>query len=396
MKIAYFTDTYAPEVNGVTNTLAKLSGYLERQGIKHTFFAPDYDGSFRTDDAKANKTCMFPETKKVYRFSGIRVGISPNSCLAFPKAKRIFELCDKFAPDLVHVTTEFGIGHKGVKYAVSRKLPLVMSYHTDFCKYLGYFGLSSLEPFAERYLKRFYRHSDRTLAPSRYTMEQLRQKGYNNPGVWSRGIDTSKFNAGFRSEQARNKLGIGDNFAFLYVGRLSPEKGLHMLLHAIGKINSAFPGKAVFVFTGDGSYAETIRQAGYDNVIMTGFKLGNELAEIYASCDAFAFPSGTETFGNTCLEAMASGLPLAGISCGGVTDYLIHRENALLSEDGDQDGFTSHLTELMNNRQLCRVLKEKAWKTALSRDWDTIFDILLNEYETAIREKAPTAWERAS
>ena len=106
MRIAYFTDTYMPEINGVTNTLAKLSGYLEQNGIRHVFFAPDYNGGDDISDFR-----VFPGMKKLHRFPGIRVSISPNSRLAFPKSSRIFDLCDKFAPDLVHVTTEFGIGY---------------------------------------------------------------------------------------------------------------------------------------------------------------------------------------------------------------------------------------------------------------------------------------------
>lgn len=127
MRIAYFTDTYLPEVNGVTNTLKQLTLYLEQRNTEHIFFAPDYDGG--------GKSCA--AGNRVRRFPGIRVSLSPNSCLAFPRAKTIFDLCDEFTPDLVHVTTEFGIGYRGMKYALSRRLPLVMSCHTDYCNYQG-------------------------------------------------------------------------------------------------------------------------------------------------------------------------------------------------------------------------------------------------------------------
>ena len=391
MKIAYFTDTYMPEINGVTNTLAKLSGYLEQKGIRHVFFAPDYNDGDDISDFR-----VFPWMKKLNRFPGIRVRISPNSRLAFPKSGRIFDLCDKFAPDLVHVTTEFGIGYKGMKYATSRKKPLIMSSHTDYSKYLGYFGLGSIKPFAEMYLKRFYCYSDRTLVPSRHTLELLREKGYENLGIWSRGIDADKFNPKFRSGRIKNSLGIDGKFVFLYVGRLSPEKGLHLLLQSIEIVNRGFPGKAAFVFTGDGPYADNIRQAGLENVVLTGFKRGHELSEIYASCDCFAFPSGTETFGNTCLEALASGLPVAGVRSGGVTDYLKHGENALLCADGNVDAFADNLIRIMNDAQLRQMLAENGQKSALSRDWNNIFAGLLDEYAMAISDNASKAWKRAS
>lgn len=378
MRIAYFTDTYLPEVNGVTNTLKQLTLYLEQRNTEHIFFAPDYDGG--------GKSCA--AGNRVRRFPGIRVSLSPNSCLAFPRAKTIFDLCDEFTPDLVHVTTEFGIGYRGMKYALSRRLPLVMSCHTDYCNYLSFFNLGSLENMADLYLKWFYRFSQKTLVPSRSTLEQLLRKGYQNLGIWSRGIDVGSFHPELRSATLREKLGIGDRFAFLYVGRLSPEKGLHMLLQAIPAINSRFPNKAVFVFTGDGPYADTIRQAGFDNVILTGFRSGRELSQIYASCDCFAFPSGTETFGNAPLEALASGLPVAGINSGGVTDFLSHGENALLSPAGDSNAFADHLIRLMEDPALRITLSQGGLRTARSRDWKFIFDGLMAQYEALLQQKS--------
>ena len=390
MKIAYFTDTYSPEVNGVTMTLARLGGYLEDRGIRHIVFAPDYK-------SEEQGALVAPsDLRDVHRFPGFKVAVSPNSRLAFPIPIRMFQLCDEFAPDVVHVTTEFGIGHSGLLYASLRKLPLVMSYHTDYCKYLEYHRLMALWPIAELFFKVYYSNADRTLVPSDYTMEQLRRKGYENLGVWSRGIDTSKFNPAFRSGRTRDSLGIGDRCAFLYVGRLSAEKGLHTLLDAIKTINGLFPGKAVFIFTGEGPYGETIRKAGFDNVVMTGFKRGRELSRIYASCDCFAFPSGTETFGNTCLEAMASGLAVAGVGSGGITDYLVHGKNALLSANGDNDGFAGNLVELMTNREMRLRLAKNGIASAQARDWNRVFDGLLGEYETLIRRKTMETQGRAS
>lgn len=387
MRIAYFTDTYIPEINGVTNTLGKLSTYLEQRGIQHMFFAPDYKRN-------AGEISLLSDEKKVKRFKGIKVAVSPESRLAFPQTRHINTVCDEFAPDLIHVTSELGIGYRGMKYATSRRLPLIMSYHTDYCKYLEYFKMGAFENIIEAYLKWFYGFSDKTLAPSKHTLEQLRENGYKNLGIWSRGIDTCKFNANFRSTEVRDKLGIGERFAFLFVGRLSPEKGLHMLLYAIEKINTLFPEKAVFIFTGDGPYAETIRQAGFDNVIMTGMKRGQELSEIYSSGDCFAFPSGTETFGNTPLEAMASGLPIVGINGGGVTEYLVHEHNSLLCANGDKDAFTDNLITMMQNEELRRTLSKNGLETACSRDWNGIFDGLMEEYTAVIDKNGSAAIPR--
>jgi glycosyltransferase involved in cell wall biosynthesis len=237
----------------------------------------------------------------------------------------------------------------------------------------------------ENYLSWFHSFSALTLAPSRHTLEDLFRKGYRNLGIWSRGIDTSCYNPGYRSEELRNKLGKG-KFIFLYVGRLSPEKNLDMLLYAASKIERRFPGKSIFVFTGDGPYAETIQSRRLPNVVCTGFKRGRDLSAIYASADCFAFPSGTETFGNVALEAMASGLPVAAVASGGGTDFLVHGHNSLLCAADDKDAFTENLVAIMEDKNLKSRLAGNAEKTALSMDWDRIFDGLIETYETVIEE----------
>jgi glycosyltransferase involved in cell wall biosynthesis len=400
MKIAYFTDTFMPELNGVTNTLSRLQAWLDKQEIQYAFFAPDYNGHYCRKE-KTGPVNGWPadvpagdplfQNKKIHRFRGIKTSLSPESCLAFPRNREVLAICDEFKPDLVHVVTELGIGYRGLKYARSRRLPLVMSYHTDYHKYLRFFHLDFFRPLVEKYLSWFYRSAHRILAPSRHTLEQLFQRQYRNLGLWSRGIDTEKFNPRFRNKEWRKRLGIDDKFVFLYVGRLSPEKGLDLLLAAIEEIEARFPGKAALVFTGGGPYADLIRQKKASHIILTGFKTGPELSEIYASCDCFAFPSGTETFGNAPLEAMASGLPVVGIASGGVTEFLSHGKNALLCADGDLKTFTENLITVMEHKTLRRKLAANGQKRAQSRAWDTIFDGLLSIYRGLIADKGISA-----
>ncbi|MDR2210959.1 MAG: glycosyltransferase family 1 protein [Spirochaetaceae bacterium] len=382
MKIAYFTDTYNPEVNGVTNTLSRLGTYLDERGIHHTVFAPAYE----YEDPLRRWENRHSPYRNLYRFKGLKTPFSPKSRLAFPGFREIDTICDKFRPDLIHVSTELGIGFRGMRYALTRGLPLVMSYHTNYGEYLRYFNLGFLKPVLEKYLAWFYRFAHRILAPSRHTLEDLFHRQYQGLDLWSRGIDAALFNPSYRNEGLRDRIGRG-KFIFLYVGRLSPEKSLDMLLYGAAEIEGRFPGKTVFVFTGDGPYAEVIKTQNLSNVVLTGFKRGRELSEIYASADCFAFPSGTETFGNAALEAMASGLPVAGVASGGVTDFLSHGNNALLCPQGSREAFLENLITLMTDPALRRGLAEGARKTALARDWNRVFEGLLNTYATVIEEQ---------
>jgi glycosyltransferase involved in cell wall biosynthesis len=390
MRIAYFTDTYSPEINGVTNTLSRLGAYLEEKHIPHTIIAPAYG-----DEAVPRGESRHSGCRNLYRFKGLKAPLSPESRLVFPAFWEINEICDDFKPDLVHVSTELGIGFRGMRYAVTRNLPLVMSYHTNYGKYLRYFDLELLKPVLEKYLSWFYRFAHRVLIPSRHTLEDLFKRQYRNLDLWSRGIDAALFSPAYRNEDLRNRIGK-DKFIFLYAGRLSPEKNLAMLLYAAAEFERRFPGKTAFVFTGDGPYAETIRKQNLPNVVLTGFKRGRELSEIYASADCFAFPSGTETFGNAALEAMASGLPVAGVASGGVTDFLFHGNNALLCPEGGQEAFLKNLAALMEDPALRASLAENARKTALARDWNHVFDRLVNMYAGVIGEQRQRYWRRAS
>jgi glycosyltransferase involved in cell wall biosynthesis len=178
---------------------------------------------------------------------------------------------------------------------------------------------------------------------------------------------------------------------FLYVGRLSPEKGLDMLLYAAEELEGRFPGETAFGFTGGGPYEDTIRGKNYPHVLLTGFKTGLELSEIYASADCFAFPSGTETFGNAPLEALASGLPVAGVASGGVTEFLSHGKNALLCAGGNSGAFAEQLCTLMGDRGLRRELAENGWKLAQSRSWDRVFEDLLSVYRGLVTDKRSPA-----
>ena len=134
------------------------------------------------------------------------------------------------------------------------------------------------------------------------------------------------------------------------------------------------------MFTGGGPCEALIRRENSPHLILTGFKTGGELSQIYASADCFAFPSPAETFGNAPLEAMASGLPVAAVASGGVLEFLSHGHNALLSAPGDREAFTANLLAVMFKAGLRRRLAENGRALARVRTWDGVFEDLLRVY----------------
>lgn len=373
MRIVYFTDTYYPEINGVANTLSRLHQYLDQQGIDHLFFVPEY----RPEDET---------TEDIRRFKGIQVPFSPNSRLAIPNYRQMKEEVEKFKPDLIHVVTEFTIGNTGLKIAGELNIPLVTSYHTNIEQYLEFFHAKFLEKTVRHYFKNFHSQAERTFCPSWQTYYQLKDQGYKNLALWSRGVDTELYSPQKRTGIWRRQFGENKHLC-LYVGRLSFEKGLDVYLKAIREVNRKYHEKVMFLFAGDGPFREEMESCGIDNVKLIGFVRGEMLAQLYADSDLFVFPSGTETFGNVLLEAMASGCPCICTDSGGVTDFSKNRENAWVVPYRDSQALAEGIQKIIEEPLLRQRLSLGALQTARERSWDGVMETLLSAYQEVLTDQ---------
>jgi glycosyltransferase involved in cell wall biosynthesis len=377
MRIAYFTDTYLPQINGVSNTLEKLGDYLSGKDIDHMFFAPDY-----------NEKILYPSNSSIARFKSISLPFYPECRLSLPLYANLCKIADKFKPTIIHLTDPFGIGLAGLRYARDRGIPLVSSFHTNFDVYLKYYSLEYLENLVWGFFKWFHGFSRLNLCPSQDTLEILESKGLESLRIWSRGVDRDKFNPNQRKPDIRYRLKAKDKLIFLYVGRMAAEKDLDILLDSINVVNSNYAEQAQFVFVGDGPYAKSIKERSYANVILTGYLKDRELSAMYASSDVFVFPSSTETFGNVVLEAMASGLPVIAVNSGGVKENVFHDYNGLMCAPRDTEGFAKAIIRLIEDKQLQMTLAANALEHSASKSWSRIFDQLLIDYGEVLEKSS--------
>lgn len=378
MRIAYFTDTYLPQINGVSNTLKKLGDHLNDQNIKHMFFAPHYD-----------KKLVYSDSSPVARFKSVSLPFYPDCRLSIPSYANLCRIADKFQPDIIHLTDPLGIGLAGLRYGWDRGIPIVSSFHTNFDVYLKYYKLEYLEGIVWGLFKWFHGFSKLNLCPSHDTWQVLESKGIENLRIWSRGIDLSTFNPNYRSLSVRYHLNAEDKLIFLYVGRLAPEKDLDILMESIGIVNSTHADKIQFVFVGDGPYAQEMKEHSYNNVEFTGYLKGRELSTLYASSDVFVFPSSTETFGNVVLEAMASGLPVIAVNSGGVKENVINNYNGLMCPPRDAFCLAEAIIKLAEEKQFIESLTANAIAHVATKSWYSIFDQLVSDYRSVI-EKSQT------
>src|SRR5690606_29757703 len=149
----------------------------------------------------------------------------------------------------------------------------------------------------------------------------LHTRGVHHTGLWTRGVDPARFHPRFRSAEWRARFGVGpDDLLGTYIGRLAREEDLLRLIAAWRGLG-ARRGSAQLVLVGQGPLEAELRSGGLPGVHVAGLLEGRALSEAYASADLFVFPSATETFGNSLLEAMASGLPSLAVRAGGVLEF---------------------------------------------------------------------------
>ncbi len=366
MRIAIFTDTYLPAINGVTKTLSKMKEYMDKQGIDYRIFIP----------GKENNVI-----DNTISFSSFEFFLYPECKIAIPRYRRIKESLDRFQPDIIHVVTPFSLGMMGLKYSKDNNVPLVASYHTDFPRYLQFYNLDFLENSLWYFFQWFHSQSMINFCPSRDTKDDLVSHGVKNVELWGRGIDTQAFHPNKRDKRLRRKYCKHNETLLLYVGRVSPEKELELLLEA-AKILNTKNVKYKLVIVGDGPSKSQFESLNIDNVIYVGYKSGAELQTYYASADIFTFPSSSETYGNVILEAMASGLPVVSPYAGGIKENLIDGYNGVAFKAGNCNDMAEKINNLIQNKGYRFTLMKNARDYTLSKSWNKIYDNLFNRYRT--------------
>ena len=374
MKIAIFTDTFFPDINGVARTLKRFTDYLHEQNISFKVFAPQTTSNEYVSD-------------HIHRFKSLSFFLYPECRLALPNLLQIKAELLNFSPDLIHVATPFNMGLCGVYYAKKLNIPLIGSYHTDFDHYLHYYDLQFLSKLVWKYMNWFHSPFQKLFVPSMETLQQLKRNRFNNLEIWPRGVDCHLFHPHYDKMIFREKYGLSKKYLLSYVGRLAPEKNVKMLLSVAKSIPPELAGNIEWLMVGDGPLREELESDAPQNMIFTGYLNAEELAEIYCASDLFVFPSPTETFGNVVLESLASGTPVIGVNSGGVKNVIQAGVTGNLCEPGDSQEFTNAIVHLLSHDSLRWQMGMEGRKFALSQRWDLIFDDLLTHYNSVISEQ---------
>lgn len=395
LRLLYCTDTYPPQVNGVSVVAAASVAGMQERGWECAVINPRYPKPYGPAFAGDARDLAAVGTHE--KLPSLAVPLYPDIRLAAPLYGRVRAVVRAFRPHLIHCQTEFMIGRLGQRAAADAGVPLVSSYHTDFSRYTAAYGVDWLRSSVSRYIARFHSRSARVYTPSEHARQDLATMGVSDAEVWGRGVDTDQFHPSRRSRVARQTLGVDDAFVFLHVGRMAPEKNVGVLVDAFRTLRESRPALNVrLVVAGAGPSLATLREHAPERVHFLGnLDRRDVLPGLYASSDAFVYASETETLGLVVLEAMASGLPVIATPVGGVADNLRHDANGLAYPPGDVSALAEAMGRLATEPALRARLSAGAREWAEARGWRAELDRLDESYREVLEASAfPAATPR--
>jgi glycosyltransferase involved in cell wall biosynthesis len=368
MKIALFTETFLPKIDGIVTRLKHTVEHLQRQNHQVQVYCPkthltEYKGA------------------EIQSFSAFPFPLYPELKAVFPQ-RAIGRQIRQFQPDLIHVVNPVFIGLSGIYYAKRYSIPLLASYHTHLPEYLKHYGYGFLEPGLWGLLRTIHNRAALNLCTSSVMVETLHSHGIKHLDLWQRGVDTEAFEPSLKSNEMRDRLSQGHPEAplLLYVGRLSPEKEIDRIKPILQSIPNAR-----LALIGGGPTREALENhfAGTATNFV-GYLQGKELGSAYASADAFIFPSRTETLGLVLLEAMAAGCPVVAARSGGIPDIVTDGINGFLFDPDDDQSPIRATQNLFADPNLRQQFRHNARQEAECWAWSAATRQLADYYKAVL------------
>jgi glycosyltransferase involved in cell wall biosynthesis len=377
MKIGIFTDTFTPQINGVTSILEELDRVLTRRGHEVFIFAPAYSRAQRHENGH------------IFRFPALTAYFHKDSRVVIPYDRRAFAVFPQL--DVIYSHTPVSMGLLALRVAKRFRLPHVHTYHTLFTEYLHYLPrlIRPSRRMAERISAAFCNRCDAITTPSQAMREELLRYGVETPiYVLPFGVDIEPFERPVHTD-VRAVLGLTSNeFFLLYAGRLGTEKNLHFLLRAFQALLDRWAGPQPIrlVLAGGGPHLPIFKEYAAklgltDHVLFTGFIPRDGLVDYYRAADLFVFASKTETQGLVLMEAMAAGLPAVAVRAMGVTDIVFDGETGVLVPE-DENIFAQRVIELLQDSERREHLragaKRKAHEMSIQHSATRLIEIFEN------------------
>lgn len=388
MNIAVITDTYFPDINGVTSSIYTLSESLREFGHNVYIF---------TVSEPHQMLSRLKKDPTIYRFPSIPIFFIKPHRAAAPFSTKLIRLMRKLKIDIIHTQTEFFMGFVGMNAGHYLRLPIIHTYHTMLEDYTHYIarGYLATPRMAKAFSRFFCNLADSVIVPTAKVEKSLVSYGVDRPiFVIPTGIDLEPFRAQRYSEEEilelKKSLGIHPNHkVILCLGRVAKEKSIDMIIRAMPTISAA-NGDVRMLIVGTGPALTALKECAEkyrvsDKVIFAGSAPYNEIAKYYRLGDIFVSCSVTETQGLTYYEAMASGLPVVARIDESVSNLLMDGSNARLFRDEKE--LPEILESLIGNTDTLRLFSINAQKSVQEYSATIFAERVLNAYSATMDRK---------
>ncbi len=391
MRICLFTDSFLPYISGVSSAVMNQANELAARGHEVSIFHPK---AIR-EDQRDGIPGLDPRIKSFGLPFSVPIPNIPKLRFSVPLFLFTYRRLRIASPDLIHVHTEFGCGLEGMLLGRWKKVPVIGTFHTFFAEpeYLKQFHLPNFSITRKamwKYSVTFYNRCKHVVSPSKSVRDNLVQRGLKTPvTLLSNGIDPIEFRPKEEIAAFRRSMGI-DGFAFVYVGRISPEKSLGVLLGAFYRVTRVNPDvKLVIVGAGpsDTEIDEKLAEFGIEDAVVRTGRIERDILmkENYPLLgDVFVTASKTENQPVSLLEAMAFGLPMVGPRAKGIPELVQDGNDGLIFEPDDEEDMANAMIRLMQDERLKNEMSQAALANASSHSMDKIGDQLEQLYRDAI------------
>ena len=357
--MAIIAESFFPQLNGVSSTVARLARHLERRGHEALIVAPG-PGAERS----AGTTVMRTRSLPLPLYPTCRVALADD---------RLVPVLERFAPDVIHLAAPLVLGRRAGRAAADLGVPVIASYHTDLAGFSRRYHLGIAEESVWALVRAAHAPASLTLAPSTMTAWQLGEHGIGPVELWRRGVDGRQFNPRFRDEALRRRLAPCGEAIVGYVGRLAREKQVERL-RPVTRID----GVRVVV-VGDGPRRRWLERRLPDATFV-GFRRGKELSRLVASFDMFVHTGLDETFCQAVQEAMAAGVAVVAPAAGGPLDLVRHGATGLLWSPEAPETLCGAVRALVGDTAFRTGLAAAGRATVASRTWPAVLDEAIAHY----------------
>ena len=403
MKIAMFTDSYLPRINGVSISVNSYAEELSALGNQILIVCCDYNSN---QTNPKNGKSYIEETSDpnitIFRVSSLSVILSKEDKLAkVTQWQKIKNQLNIFQPDLIHINSEFTIGLSGLIYGRFKYIPIVFTFHTLWEEYASNYMKYIPAPVARKLgrdvVKHYLKHADEIIVPTKRIANVVKRYGIDKDvdilptGIpkYVHTIEEEKLNS-FNNKMDKLFPTAKNKKRLLYVGRIAAEKNLDFLISSFEMLQETDPDTVLF-FVGNGPDFDNLRQTAsqskFNNkIFFTGYCDREDLPYFYYSANVFVFPSVTETQGLVTIEAMMSGTPVVAIGEMGTYDVM-HGDNGGFMVPNDLKIFTEKVHILLTDKDIYKQKSQEAIEWSKKWSIKNLTPKLITYYKKGIEKR---------